>query len=161
MMLLRPTITLLATATATGLGLGLTLSTLRASPLQCQYSASAPGIPDQSWTVNSPDPVARKQGSKAASGFLTPSNMRQISLGSVLGLVVGLGLRAFSRALVVLLGMGIVAVEWAAAKGYNLLPVNRVQKYVKGVDLQKAVSSRFPFKMSFGVTMGLAAFAQL
>jgi uncharacterized membrane protein (Fun14 family) len=37
--------------------------------------------------------------------------MRQVSLGSVLGLIVGVGLRAFSRALVVLLGMGIVLVE--------------------------------------------------
>jgi uncharacterized membrane protein (Fun14 family) len=37
--------------------------------------------------------------------------MRQVSLGSVLGLVVGVGLRAFSRVLVVLFGMGIIAVE--------------------------------------------------
>ena len=37
--------------------------------------------------------------------------MRQVSLGSVLGLVVGVGLRAFSRVLVVLLGMGVVFVE--------------------------------------------------
>lgn len=37
--------------------------------------------------------------------------MRQVSLGSVLGLLVGVGLRAFSRALVVLLGIGVVAVE--------------------------------------------------
>jgi uncharacterized membrane protein (Fun14 family) len=37
--------------------------------------------------------------------------MRQISLGSVLGLVAGVGLRAFSRVLVVVLGMGLVLVE--------------------------------------------------
>lgn len=37
--------------------------------------------------------------------------MRQVSLGSVLGLVAGVGLRAFSKALVVILGMGVVLVE--------------------------------------------------
>lgn len=37
--------------------------------------------------------------------------MKQVSLGSVLGLVAGVGLRAFSRVLVVILGMGVVLVE--------------------------------------------------
>jgi uncharacterized membrane protein (Fun14 family) len=52
-----------------------------------------------------------KQGTTRPSGILTASNMRQVSLGSILGLVVGVGLRAFSRVLVVLLGMGVVFVE--------------------------------------------------
>jgi uncharacterized membrane protein (Fun14 family) len=37
--------------------------------------------------------------------------MRQISLGSVLGLATGLGLRVFSKALVFVLGVGIVLIE--------------------------------------------------
>ncbi|KAF5855393.1 hypothetical protein ETB97_009318 [Aspergillus alliaceus] len=49
---------------------------------------------------------------------------------------------------------------WAAAKGHNVLPVDRLQRFVKGVDLQKAVSQNKPFKISFGATMALAAFAQ-
>jgi uncharacterized membrane protein (Fun14 family) len=40
--------------------------------------------------------------------------MRQISLGSVLGLAAGLGLRIFSKALVFVLGVGIVLVEVSA-----------------------------------------------
>ncbi|RAH81857.1 hypothetical protein BO86DRAFT_362515 [Aspergillus japonicus CBS 114.51] len=156
-LLSRTTTTLLGTT----LGLGLTvlhpLSPFRAAPLQCQYSAPA-GPPEPNWTVPSSDPAIRKQG--RTGPILTASNMRQVSLGSVLGLVVGVGLRAFSRVLVVLIGMGIVAVEWAAAKGYNILPVNTLQRYVKRVDLQGAVSKHIPFKLSFGVTMGLAAFAQ-
>ncbi|RAL02105.1 uncharacterized protein BO80DRAFT_454254 [Aspergillus ibericus CBS 121593] len=166
-LLSRTTTTLLGTGL--GLGLGLTfhpLSPFRAAPMQCQYTApyyrtDAQISPDSGWAVDSQDPLLRKQGTtKSGSGILTASNMRQVSLGSVLGLVVGMGLNAFSRVLVVLLGLGIVAVEWAAARGYNLLPVNTVQKYVKRVDLQKVVSHHIPFKMSFGVTMGLAAFAQ-
>lgn len=37
--------------------------------------------------------------------------MRQASFGSVLGLAVGVGLRAFSRVLTVVFGMGVVFVE--------------------------------------------------
>lgn len=37
--------------------------------------------------------------------------MRQISLGSVLGVLAGLGLRAVSRVLVFAVGVGIVVVE--------------------------------------------------
>lgn len=51
-------------------------------------------------------------------------------------------------------------VQWAAAKGYNVIPVDRLQRLVKGVNLQKAVSQHKPFKISFGATMALAAFAQ-
>ncbi|PYI28816.1 hypothetical protein BP00DRAFT_428019 [Aspergillus indologenus CBS 114.80] len=157
-LLSRTTTTLLGTT----LGLGLTaslhpLSPFRAAPLQCQYSAAA-GAPEPNWTVPASDPAIRKPG--RTGPILTAANMRQVSLGSVLGLVVGVGLRAFSRVLVVLIGMGIVAVEWAAAKGYNILPVNTLQRYVKRVDLQGAVSKHIPFKLSFGVTMGLAALAQ-
>jgi uncharacterized membrane protein (Fun14 family) len=86
--------------------------------------------------------------------------MKQISLGSVLGLVAGVGLRAFSRILVVVIGMGVVFIEWAASKGYNILPLHRIQKYVKNVDVRHAVSQHRPFKLSFGATMALAAFAQ-
>jgi hypothetical protein len=50
--------------------------------------------------------------------------------------------------------------QWAASKGYNILPLHRIQKYVKNVDVRHAVSQHRPFKLSFGATMALAAFAQ-
>ncbi|PYH29794.1 uncharacterized protein BO87DRAFT_380252 [Aspergillus neoniger CBS 115656] len=172
-LLSRTTTTLLGTGLGVGLSLSLhPLSPFRAPPMQCQYTApyyrpESQISPDSGWVMDSQDPLLRKQGTTrnsshntAGGGILTASNMRQVSLGSVLGLVVGVGLRAFSRVLVVLLGIGIIAVEWAAARGYNLLPVNTVQKYFKRVDLQKTVSHHIPFKISFGATMGLAAFAQ-
>ncbi|KKK22490.1 hypothetical protein P175DRAFT_0558019 [Aspergillus ochraceoroseus IBT 24754] len=160
---------LLRSSTILGIGLGLSFSLhstspFRALPIQCQYSApnsraDSQISPDSTWAIPPDGSRARKQGT-TRTGFLTASTMRQVSLGSVLGLVVGVGLRAFSRALVVLFGIGIVVVEWAAAKGYNLVPWNRMQKYVKNYDLQKAVSRNRPLKISFGATMALAAFAQ-
>lgn len=35
-----------------------------------------------------------------------------------------------------------------------------MQKYVKSVDLQKSITDNMPFKITFGATMALAAFAQ-
>ncbi|KAJ0426986.1 hypothetical protein BJY00DRAFT_306972 [Aspergillus carlsbadensis] len=157
---------LLRTSAVLGIGLGLSFSLpsspFRAGPVQCQYAAPylRAGPSEGDWTMSPQDPPLGKQGMARGSGILTASNMRQVSLGSVLGLVVGVGLRAFSRVLVVLFGMGIIAVEWAASKGYNILPVHRLQKYVKSVSLETAVSRHVPFKISFGATMALAAFAQ-
>ncbi|OOQ85753.1 hypothetical protein PEBR_26043 [Penicillium brasilianum] len=156
-----------------GLGIGLSAATLhplspfRAAPIRCEYSASnhrtdGPASAETGWAVHPNDPTLQKPGiaTQAKNALLTPDNMRQISLGSVLGLVAGVGLRAFSRVLVVLLGMGLVLVEWAASKGYNILPLNRLQKYVKNTDLRRMVSENRPFKISFGAMMATAAFAQ-
>jgi hypothetical protein len=110
-----------------GLGIGLSAATLhplspfRAAPMLCEYSAPYSRTAGQAsgetgWAVHPNDPTLQKQGrtriaAQAKNAFLTPENMRQISLGSVLGLVAGVGLRAFSKVLVVVLGMGVVLVE--------------------------------------------------
>ncbi|KAJ5104861.1 hypothetical protein NUU61_002208 [Penicillium alfredii] len=159
-----------------GLGAGLSaatfhpLSPFRSAPLQCQYSApyyrpESATSTETGWAVNANDPILQKQGrtragGSAGHGLLTARNLRQVSLGSMLGLVAGVGLRAVSRVLVVVLGMGVVLVEWAASKGYNILPLNRLQRYIKNVDLRRAMSEHRPFKVSFGAMMALAAFGE-
>ncbi|CAI7603327.1 unnamed protein product [Penicillium glandicola] len=150
-----------------GVGIGLSaatvhpLSPFRAAPMQCDY-ALPPQLgfnKDSGWAVNPAESVEKKQSRSRRNGLLNAETMRQVSLGSVLGLVAGVGLRAFSKALVVILGMAVVLVEYAASKGYNILPINRIQKYVKRVDLRRAMSEHRPFKMSFGAMMAMAAFA--
>ncbi|KAJ6132350.1 hypothetical protein N7471_007565 [Penicillium samsonianum] len=150
-----------------GVGIGLSAATMhplspfRAAPMQCQYAVPQQSSfkKDSEWAVNPAESVEQKQSHSRRNGLLNAETMRQVSLGSVLGLVAGVGLRAFSKALVVILGMGVVLVEFAASKGYNIIPINRIQKYVKSVDLGRAMSEKRPFKMSFGVTMAMAAFA--
>ncbi|RJE22008.1 hypothetical protein PHISCL_05673 [Aspergillus sclerotialis] len=154
---------------AVGIGLGLSFSLpsfspFRSAPMLCQYTApyyrtDSAAAPETGWSIGPNDPLLRKQG-RTTNNVSKARTMRQVSLGSVLGLLVGVGLRAFSRVLVVLLGIGVVAVEWAASRGYNLLPVNTMQKYVKSVDLHKSITENMPFKITFGATMALAAFAQ-
>lgn len=110
-----------------GLGIGISAATLhplspfRAAPIQCQYTApyyrpESQANAETGWAVGPNDPLLQKQGhssiaAQARDSFLTPENMKQVSLGSVLGLVAGVGLRAFSRVLVVVIGMGVVLIE--------------------------------------------------
>ncbi|KAK2761174.1 hypothetical protein FQN54_001695 [Arachnomyces sp. PD_36] len=126
------------------------------SLIHCQYSSPSPisDHPSSSWSF--PSESLRN----LRCGHISASTARQISLGSVLGLGLGISLRIFSKALVLAIGVGVIVVQFAASKGYNIIPIHRLQKYVKSVDLQKALSENIAFKSSFGLTMALAAVAQ-
>lgn len=91
---------------------------------------------------------------------LNPAAVRQISLGAILGLGAGVLLSAFSRSLTLLIGIGIVAWQYAARKGYNFIPVERLQKYVKNVNLRSAINDNVAFKISFGLMFALSAFGE-
>ena len=51
--------------------------------------------------------------------------------------------------------------QFAAARGINIIPYGRIQKYVRGVDLRSALQDNATFKLSFGATFALASFVQL
>lgn len=119
LLLTRPSKTLLYTTLPISLFLLHPSSPLRAPPLQCQFTAPVPvpaqhaGPEHSAWAF---DPAAQKQGTTSGSNkndgrWLTPVTMRQISLGSLLGVLAGLGLRAFSRVVVFAVGVGVVVVE--------------------------------------------------
>jgi hypothetical protein len=42
--------------------------------------------------------------------------------------------------------------------GINIIPYNRLQRYVTSIDLRSAVQDNIAFKVSFGTTFALAAF---
>ncbi|EPS34639.1 hypothetical protein PDE_09603 [Penicillium oxalicum 114-2] len=152
-----------------GLGIGLSAASLhpqspfRAAPLRCDWAPSGSGSGSRSTgpEINFPGRASEPSiATQAKNTLLTPENMRQVSMGSVLGLIAGVGLRAFSKVLVVVLGMGVVLVEWAASKGYNILPLDRLTGYIKNTDVRRMVQENRPFKISFGAMMAMAAFAQ-
>lgn len=114
-----------------GVGLGISAATLhplspfRAAPMQCQYSAPFSQTQgESSWATKPEEVLLQKQGRTSPvqreGRFLNKENMRQVSLGSVLGLVAGVGLRAFSKALVVILGMGVVLIEVCSLSCFSL-----------------------------------------
>ncbi|CAL8582117.1 hypothetical protein XPA_007791 [Xanthoria parietina] len=152
---LRPHLTL-----GLGLGLGLTATTIhlhlqRRRPLLCEPSSPLDAITQQYL------PQARKHDNNNKSKSTTTANIiRQLSLGSVLGVAAGAAVSTFSRVLAVLVGLGVVVVQYAASYGYNIIPVGRIQRYVKGIDLKRAVEENPAFKLSFGVTFALASMAK-
>jgi len=91
-------------------------------------------------------------------GRLNESAVRQISSGSIIGLCAGLAVSTFSRSLALILGLLVVGVQYASNHGINIIPYNRLQKYVTSIDLRSAVQDNVAFKISFGTTFALAAF---
>ncbi|KAI4108675.1 MAG: hypothetical protein LQ339_002191 [Xanthoria mediterranea] len=162
MLLLHPLRPHLTLGLGLGLGLGLTATTLhlhliqRRRPLLCEPASSSPldAITQQYL------PQARKHGHNNNKSTTTANIIRQLSLGSVLGVAAGAAVSTFSRVLAVLLGLGVVVVQYAASYGYNIIPVGRIQRYVKGIDLNRAVEENPAFKLSFGVTFALASMAK-
>ncbi|RMZ83684.1 hypothetical protein DV738_g1038, partial [Chaetothyriales sp. CBS 135597] len=94
------------------------------------------------------------------NGALNPAAVKQISFGSILGLGAGLLLSAFSRSLTLLLGVSIVFWQYLERKGYHIIPVDKVQQYVKGFDVRSAIYDNVAFKTSFGLVFALTAFAE-
>jgi len=145
-----------------GLGLGLTTayaahSFLRPSPSQYLYCDGSPSpvasSKDWSYSHNANTPVV-------ANGRPNPAAYKQISSGSILGLLGGLAVSTFSRTLAILFGLFIFTVQAAASRGFNIIPYNRMQRYVQGIDLRSAIYDNVAFKLSFGATFALAAFAE-
>nr|POE78452.1 hypothetical protein CFP56_60684 [Quercus suber] len=99
-------------------------------------------------------PITRRDGK------LNASAVRQMSSGSIIGLVAGLGVAFFSKSLALILGLLVVGVQTAEHYGIRLIPYNRLQGYVKGVDLRSAIQDNAAFKISFGTMFALSAFAE-
>ncbi|KAL1958988.1 hypothetical protein VTO42DRAFT_3229 [Malbranchea cinnamomea] len=143
------------------LGLGLSLPLLRSHPAEAIRCDTGPSpllssrSAQQSWSYQSSQSSTSQSASR---GGLSASTVRQISLGSVLGLLAGLGLRIFSRPLAFMVGLAILVIEWAASKGYNIVPTQWLQRHMKSVDVRRAMTENIPFKASFGSTLILAAF---
>lgn len=99
--------------------------------------------------------------SKDGGRSINPRAIRQISMGSLMGLGLGVVVSAFSKMLVLVAGLGVVFWQLAARRGYNIIPVERVQKYVKGVNLRSAINDNAAFKISFGLMFALTALGEL
>ncbi|KAF2184721.1 hypothetical protein K469DRAFT_666565 [Zopfia rhizophila CBS 207.26] len=105
-----------------------------------------------------------------SSGRLNPSTIRQISLGSILGVLGGLGVSVFSRPLAVLLGLGIFFVQekkkltevtqFLESRGIHVIPYSYLQQRFHSTNIRSLVQDNIAFKVSFGITFALAGFAE-
>ncbi|WPH00919.1 Hypothetical protein R9X50_00375300 [Acrodontium crateriforme] len=95
------------------------------------------------------------------NGGLNSRAVRQFSSGSIFGLLAGLGVSMFSKSLAFLIGVLVIGVQTAESYGIHLVPYNRIQRYVKGVNIRTAMQDNVAFKLSFGLMFAFSAFAQL
>ncbi|KAG9520753.1 hypothetical protein KCV07_g4077, partial [Aureobasidium melanogenum] len=144
-----------------GIGLGLgaaftsySLLTLRRTRYAlCDSSASNAF---NSYTHNAKVPVVTRRGG------LNPNAVRQISSGSIAGVIGGMAVSLFSKPLTLLIGLLIVGVQFAESQlGISLIPYNRMQRYFTSIDLRSAMQDNVAFKLAFGATFALTGFAQL
>lgn len=187
-----------------GLRRGLILSTplILSAPLLLQYRYSTP------IRCDGPDPLTkitndltRNYASEAKTPIITesgagnPRAIRQVSMGSILGVLCGLGISVFSKPLAILIGLGIFAIQvsifgmaWVLefsmssleiymlylanekpwtdlqqaieSRGIHIIPYSFLQRRFKQTNVRSLVRDNVAFKLSFGLTFALAAFAE-
>ncbi|TEY39864.1 hypothetical protein BOTCAL_0449g00010 [Botryotinia calthae] len=91
-------------------------------------------------------------------GGLDSKTVGQISSGSIVGLGAGLAVSTFSRSLALIIGLMVVGIQWASSHGLNIIPTDRIQRYIKHINLRSLMEENVAFKVSFGTTFAMAAF---
>lgn len=104
-------------------------------------------------------PPALRQEIDSEDGFINPEVLGQISAGSFSGFLTGLLVSVFSRTLVLLLGITIVTFQVAAKYGIDLVHQFRLKERAQSSRILSALRHKTPFKLSFGVSFALSAFA--
>lgn len=125
-------------------------------PQQFRYAlradASSPAS-SYSYTRDASTPVL------TSSNKVNPRAFRQISLGSITGLLSGLAVSVFSKPLALLIGLLVFGVQALERSGIHVVPYGWLRRYYNETDLRSAVMDNVAFKLSFGATFALAGFA--
>ncbi|KZM19517.1 hypothetical protein ST47_g9341 [Ascochyta rabiei] len=94
------------------------------------------------------------------SGAPNTKAVRQISIGSILGVIGGLGISVFSKPLAILIGLGVVLLQFIESRGIHIIPYSYLQRRFKATNVRSLMQDNVAFKLSFGLTFALAAFAE-
>ncbi|KAF2750243.1 hypothetical protein M011DRAFT_396716 [Sporormia fimetaria CBS 119925] len=94
------------------------------------------------------------------SGLVNPRIVRQISMGSILGVIGGLGVSVFSKPLAILIGLAVVLVQFLETRGIHVIPYSYLQRRMQQTNVRGLIQSNPAFKFTFGITFALAAFAE-
>ena len=81
---------------------------------------------------------------------------RQISAGSIAGVLTGVAISTFSKSLAVLIGVIIVTIQALESRGIHLVPYQWLGRKMTSIDWDWLKRNR-PFKLAFGATIGLAS----
>ncbi|KAF2158193.1 hypothetical protein K461DRAFT_318174 [Myriangium duriaei CBS 260.36] len=143
------------------LGLGLATTSLFLSPLS---PIRRPLLLDAS-PVAHPRDWSFSQYQRDASvpittsrGGLNPRAVRQVSAGSITGVIAGLAVSTFSKPLALLLGLLVFGLQALESRGIHVVPYGWIQRYFSSVDVRSLVQDNAAFKLSFGATFALVGF---
>ncbi|KAK8199611.1 hypothetical protein HDK77DRAFT_440593 [Phyllosticta capitalensis] len=123
-------------------------------PERCDSPPSIPGFGDD----NAAAAPARTPVWK--DGRVNPKVWKQVSSGSILGLLSGVAVGIFSKPLALLIGLLVFGVQFIESRGIHIVPYQRIQRYAKSVDVRSALHDNVAFKLSFGAAFALAGFAE-
>lgn len=119
---------------------------------------AAPRYRLDSLAVPRPSTMAAPREKEVSRGGLDPEMIRQLSGGSVTGFVAGLLISVFSRTLVLLLGLSVVAVQVAARYGVDVMQQLKVKERIGNSKILAALERDAAFKLSFGFFFAMSAF---
>lgn len=126
-------------------------------PLRCDGVLEKPvvaGKQDWSYARDARTPVVKEGGSWNAAA------LKQISAGSVIGLIGGLAVGVFSKPLAVILGLLLFGLQFVESRGIHVIPYSSLQSHIKSINLRSLVQDNVAFKLSLGITFALAGFAE-
>ncbi|KAH8889542.1 hypothetical protein GQ53DRAFT_842852 [Thozetella sp. PMI_491] len=103
-------------------------------------------------------PRRRELSTGPRRGGLDPEVIKQLSSGSVSGFLVGLLVSVFSKTLVLLAGIGIIAIQVASRYGIDLADQLKLKKRLESSRILSALKHKPVFKLAFGATLFLSAF---
>lgn len=128
---------------------------LRPRPLLLRCDASPEPLAGREWsyTRDARTPVR-------SQGRWNPQALKQVSAGSILGLIGGLAVSVFSKPLAVVIGLLVFGIQFIESRGIHIIPYASLQRRVQNTDLRSLVQDNVAFKLSFGATFALAAFAE-
>ncbi|KUI59307.1 hypothetical protein VP1G_06561 [Cytospora mali] len=93
-------------------------------------------------------------------GWLDPEIIKQLSGGSLAGFLTGIAVSVFSKTLVLLTGVAIVAIQVASRWGVDLLGMLKLRQRIEASRVLSSLNRNPTFKLAFGSTFALAAFMQ-
>ncbi|KAF1998895.1 hypothetical protein P154DRAFT_523725 [Amniculicola lignicola CBS 123094] len=132
------------------------LTTRYSQPIRCDASPNA-------YTNITSDLKSQLSGSspiRTTTRRPHPAAVRQVSLGSILGVLGGLGVSVFSKPLAVLIGLGVVIVQVLESRGIHIIPYSYLGRRFQQTNVRSLLQDNPAFKFSFGITFALAAFAE-
>ena len=162
------------------LGLGLGAAVLTGGFVIRYYQRRIPITADSAYGARMNEYETNAKVPVVKSGKLNPSAIKQLSAGSIAGLLGGVAVSVFSKPLAFLIGLLVFGVQvrflWfrenggmkgadevqaLESRGLHIIPYNRLQRWFRNTNIRSAVQDNVAFKLSFGATFALASFAEL